>query len=663
MGEFASRDGDSLLWSRKHERIWILPWGQDGLRVRITQQAGFLDLPQALGEPPESTDQVRIEIGEKVSTMTNGRITIELSPRGNVTFLRTSDKKVLLKECVKNTSEYLGHTFYSGRGAWKIEQRFYSNDDEKFYGLGQHQNGYLDQKGCVVDLMHRNMEVAIPFVVSNLGYGFLWNHPGTGRVELGKNETRWVAEMSQQIDYYVVAGDSTAEILTRYAEATGFPTEFPPWASGFWQCKLRYNSQEEVLSIAREYKDRGLPISVIVIDFFHWTQMGDWKFDPELWPDPAGMVKALGEMGIEVMVSVWPTVNRTSENFKHMEAHGLLVRNERGMPVQNSGDDNQGSRLQQFYDAMNPAARKFLWSKIREGYYRHGVKHFWLDTCEPELIPLEQDNTRYHLGNGREVAGLYPLMHQRAFYEGLKAEGEQAPLTLCRSAWAGSQRLGAAVWSADVRSSFDSLRRQVTGGLNIGLTGIPWWTTDIGGFYGGNIADPAFHELLVRWFQFGVFCPICRLHGVRRMEGKKEGEWAPNEVWSYGEEVLAILTEQLRLRERLRPYVMQQMQVAQRTGHPVMRPLFFDFPNDPRAWTVEDQYLFGPDILVAPVTEEGARRRSVYLPAGVTWRDAWTDQVHEGGRDLDADAPLERIPVYFRADSDPLSASGPEPAR
>ena len=657
MKEFAAKFGDGLMYKRGHEKLWIVPWGVNGLRVRVTQQAEFLDLPQALLDKPAKpakSAKAKITIGEKTAELTNGLIKVEVSRAGNVTFIRAFDGATLLKECVKNTNEYLGRTFIPYKGVWKIEQRFYANDAEKFYGLGQHQHGYLDQKGCVVDMLHRNMEVAIPLLVSNLGYGFLWNHPGVGRVELGRNETRWVAEAARQIDYYIVAERSIPAIMRRYAEATGFPTKFPKWASGFWQCKLRYKTQQEVLDVARQYKRRKLPISVIVIDFFHWTQMGDWKFDPQFWPDPAAMVRELAEMGIEVMVSVWPTVNTTSENYQYMQSHGLLIRNERGMNVQNASEDNKGSGLQTFYDAMNPEARAFLLKKIRQNYCKLGVKRFWLDTMEPELIPLEQDNTRYHLGNGLEVACLYPKCHQQGFYEGLRAEGDKEVLTLGRSAWAGSQRYGSAVWSADIPSTFDSLRRQVAGGLNIGLSGIPWWTTDIGGFYGGDIDDPNFRELLIRWFQYGVFCPICRLHGVRRSKNIKAGDWAPNEVWSYGDEVYKILSEQLHLRQRLRPYIMRQMQKAEKTGQPPMRPLFFDFPDDPKAWSVEDQFMFGPDILVAPVLALGARGRKVYLPAGTTWRDAWTLKRHKGGQEFDAQADLSRIPVFFRADSNPL---------
>lgn len=656
MNEFTTAERDGFVWRKGHERIWVVGWGRNGARVRVTKEAEFRDLPNGLLPEPLQPAHAQVDIGEENTRLTNGKLIVTLSRGGQLVFSRASDGEAVLKERVRTTAEYHGRTFIPRQGTWKIEQRFFADDAEKIYGLGQRQHGYLDQKGCVLDLLHRNTEVSIPFLVSSKGYGFLWNHPGVGRVDLGRNDTRWVAESAHQIDYYVVIDDTPAALLERYAEVTGFPTAFPEWAAGFWQCKLRYKTQDELLQVAREYKRRQLPVSVMVIDFYHWREMGDWSFDPKWWPDPGAMVKELKEMGMELMVSVWPTVNVACANYRHMNDHGLLIRNERGVSFQN------GDRTDTFYDATHPGARAFIWEKVREGYVKHGIRCFWLDTMEPELVPLEQDNTRYHLGNGLEVAGLYPRCHSQAFYEGLKSEGETAILTLGRSAWVGSQRYGAAVWSADIPSTFDSLRRQVAGGLNIALSGIPWWTTDIGGFHGGDIEDPAFRELLVRWFQYGVFCPIMRLHGVRRHKNAaiKPGDplanpdhpTIPNEVWSYGEEVCAILSRQLHLRERLRPYIMAQMKVAETRGLPPMRPLFVDFPGDPRAWQVEDQFMFGPDLLVAPVVALGARSRDVYLPAGLAWRDAWTGIKHEGGLTLKAEAPLERIPVYQREGSD-----------
>jgi alpha-D-xyloside xylohydrolase len=232
----------------------------------------------------------------------------------------------------------------------------------------------------------------------------------------------------------------------------------------------------------------------------------------------------------------------------------------------------------------------------------------------------------------------------------MKAAGEKDIITLCRSAWAGSQRYGACVWSGDIPSTFEYLRKQIPAGLNAAMSGIVWWNTDIGGFSGANVHDPEFHELLVRWFQYAVFTPVFRLHGDRQPKHNtgKGPKHPPNEIWSYGEEVYGILKEQLLLRERLRPYIMQHMKLAHERGTPVMRPLFYDFPGDPHCWEVEDQFMFGPDILVSPVAHKGARNHIVYLPDGAAWRDAWSDEPLEGGQEIAAEAPLHRIPLFLR---------------
>jgi alpha-D-xyloside xylohydrolase len=658
MKDFTKQIDGGFLWNRSNEQVWVVPWGVNGVRVRVTREAAFRTLPQGLLDAPPSPGDTTLSIDDASVTLVNGAVTVKLEEKlGLLSFIRTSDDALLLQERRKTTAEHLARTFKPERGGtWRIDQRFFADDEEKLYGLGQRQHGYLDQKGCTMDLMHRNSEVSIPFMVSNKGYGFLWNHPGLGRVALGRNDTRWTSYQAHQIDYYVVIDESPAAIVERYSEVTGKPSEFPEWGSGFWQCKLRYKTQKELLEVAREYHRRELPVSVIIIDFHHWDKDGDWTFDPNCWPDPAAIVKELKSMGMECMVSIWPTVDTKCHNYSHMKEHGLLLRNERGTSFQN------GTATQTFYDATHPEARAFHWEQVRKGYVEHGIRLFWLDTMEPEILPLELDNTRFHFGNGSEVAGLYPRCHSQAYYEGLTAVGEKAPMTLGRSAWVGSQQYGAAVWSADIPSTFDSLRRQVTGGLNICLSGIPWWTTDIGGFHGGDIEDTGFRELITRWFQYGVFCPIMRVHGVRRQKsrvrkGDDIGKADPNhpnvanEVWSYGEETCAILSDQILLRDRLRPYIMEQMRSAQKTGLGPMRPLFVDFPDDEACWAIEDQFMFGPEILVSPIVTAGARSRSVYLPAGTSWRDAWTDTQHEGGVTIEADAPIERIPVFIRAES------------
>jgi alpha-D-xyloside xylohydrolase len=651
MGVF-TQSGAALEWHGGHETVRIEPWGGSSLRVRGTVWSGIRDdLPGALLDQPPAGAEVEISAGR--ARISNGGLTAEISASGQIRFLGADGRELLSETTPHFTGPPTRRYSTVGGGMHHFEVLFNSRDEERFYGLGQHQHGRLNQKGAVVELVQRNTEVSIPFLVSNLGYGLLWNHPGIGRVELGTTVTRWVAEATRQWDYWITAAEEPADLLRAYGEAVGRAPMLPDWASGFWQCKLRYKSQDELLGIAREYQRRGLPLSVIVIDYFHWTRQGEWRFDPREWPDPEAMVAELDRMGVKLMVSIWPTVNPASENYAEMEDLGLLVGSERGIGVQIPiwDRDASGRALMTFYDATNPQARAYIWAKVKEGYYKYGIRTWWLDACEPELRPEQPENLRYHLGPGAEVSNIYPMLHAQGFYDGMRAEGEEEILSLCRSAWAGSQRYGALVWSGDIDSTFEDLRRQISGGLSIGLSGIPWWTTDIGGFKNGDINSPSFRELIVRWFQFGVFCPVFRLHGIREpgtMIGAEQ-TGADNEVWSFGGEQYDIIRRLLFLRERLRPYVMDQMRTAHEAGLPPMRPLFLNFPSDPASWEVEDQFLFGPDVLVAPVYVEGARERPVYLPAGAAWRDAWTGAGHEGGQWITAPAPLETIPVYLRA--------------
>lgn len=645
-----------LIWELGQERIQIEPWGADALRVRGSLNAPIMNDPlDALLEPVLTTPE--IIINDEEASIQNGVVTAKISSQGTLSFFNNKTNQELLSE-IRHKFPQPERRFKSmGGNLFRTQVKFKSYDDERFYGLGQHKHGKLDQKGCVIDLLQLNSNVSIPFFLSNRGYGFLWNNPAVGRVELGQNHTRWIAEATSKLDYWITLGDTPAQIIEHYVDATGHAPLLPEWASGFWQCKLRYSSQDELLSVAREYKKRGLPLSVIVIDYFHWTLQGDWKFDPTDWPDPAEMVRELEEMGVKLMVSVWPTVNGASENYKTMSEKGFLIETNRGMPAHWTLTDTNAPGLPApvyFYDATNPDAQSFLWERIRDGYYQHGIKTFWLDACEPEMYPTDPENLRYHLGDGLAVTNIYPRMHARAFYEGMKAEGEDEIITLSRSAWAGSQKYGVALWSGDIASTFEELKAQIPAGLNVGLSGIPWWTTDIGGFHSGDPQSPYFRELIIRWFQFGVFCPLFRLHGFR-MPADLDRYWesgGPNEVWSFGNEAYEIITDFLHLRERLRPYIMEQMAAAHEKGTPPMRPLFYDFPDEEQTWLIKDQFMFGPGLLVAPVVDEGARKRTVYLPTGTTWRDVWTNKVFTGEQWITADAPLDQIPLYLRGDAE-----------
>ena len=538
-------------------------------------------------------------------------------------------------------------------GLYRLTARFESLDpNEKLYGMGQYQHGCLELKGMDLELAQRNSQASVPFLVSSRGYGLLWNNPAVGRAVLGKNVMSFEAFSTRGLDYWVTAGDTPAAIEHNYAAVTGTVPMMPEYGLGFWQCKLRYQTQEELLSIAREYKRRGLPLDVIVVDFFHWPRQGEWKIDPTYWPDPAAMLRELHAMGVELMVSVWPTVEPASENYPEMLEKGYLIRVERG---HRTGLDFQGSTIH--IDATNPQARAYLWGKLRDNYYRYGVRLFWLDEAEPEYARYDFDNYRYWLGTDLEVGNCYPSLYSRAVFEGQQAEGQTQAVNLVRCAWAGSQNYGALVWSGDIASSFTSMRNQLAAGLNMGLAGIPWWNSDIGGFHGGDPADPAFRELFARWFEWGAFCPVMRLHGDREPRQPQVGttggaacrSGAANEVWSYGEEIYAICVKYLNLRESLRDYTRQVMAAAHEQGDPVMRTLFYEFPEDPTCWQVEDEYLYGLDYLVAPVLNAGQRTRRVYLPAGADWTRLETGETQKGGRWLDVPCPLDSMPVFVRS--------------
>jgi alpha-D-xyloside xylohydrolase len=651
-----SRDGEALEVRHQHEVIRIEPWGVDSVRVRAAQGAIPASDIGALQERPANRTQPVATIDGDAGRLVNGALTVEVRtpetdgiPMPVLRFVRTDTGDELLAEEREHFWWPGARVYYGNRsGAGEIHQQFRAYAGERLYGMGQRTHGRLDHKGLALDLVQRNAEVSIPFVLSSRGYGFLWNNPAIGRVEFADNATRWTAAQARAIDYFVTTG-SPAQILSRYADATGHAPPLPWWASGFWQCKLRYRSQEELLEVAREHRRRGLPLSVIVSDFFHWTAMGEYRFDPAEYPDPEAMMRELDALGVRLMVSIWPTVSPLSEHYESMRDEGLLVGADQGADFHATIRD-KGMAVPMpvaFYDPTNPRTREFVWSVVKRNYHDLGVGTWWLDACEPEINPGHLANLAFHAGPGAEVAGIYPRDNARIFAEGMA--GEETVL-LCRSAWAGQQRYSAAVWSGDIPATWQSLRQQVRAGLSIAIAGIPWWTTDIGGFHGGDARDEAFRELVVRWFQYGAFCPLFRLHGNR--EPRTATGWdmtgGPNEVWAFGDKAYAIIKDVMLMRERLRPYLHEQLDRAARDGLPAMRPLFVDFPDDERAWTVEDQLMFGPDVLVAPVTEAGARSRPVYLPKGARWTHVWSGREYEGGGFVDEAAPLHEIPVYLR---------------
>lgn len=664
---------NSLFIQHGPQKTLIMAWGENSFRVRSYEQAQMPSEDWALITPIKVETKIVIE--DDYATITNGKIKASVSKSGKITFY--NDKgEILLEEFERNRDDFgiePGTTATGFASALEIKGRnlapilsadyhlicsFESNVNEKLYGMGQYQQAFLDIKGCEFELAQRNSQASVPFIISSLNYGFLWNNPAIGRANFAKNITTWEAFATKGLDYYITAGDNPREIQEAYGKATGVSPMMPEYAMGFWQCKLRYQTQDELLEVAREYKRRNLPISVIVVDFFHWTMQGEWEFDKKYWPDPEAMVKELKEMNIELMVSIWPTVDHRSKYYDEMKEKGLLITTDRG---HKTSMNFHGNTIH--YDATNPEAQKYVWEKSKQNYYDKGIKTFWLDEAEPEYTYYDFDLYRYHLGSNSQIGNIYPFMYAKTFYDGMKAEGQENIINLLRCAWAGSQRFGALVWSGDIDSSFRSLRSQFTAGLNMGIAGIPWWTTDIGGFHGGNINDNDFKEVLIRWFEYGTFCPVMRLHGVREPQfealdligttgGGVCNSGAPNEVWSYGEDNLAIFSKYLNMRENMKPYITKLMKETSELNTPVIRPLFFDFPDDKNAWNIEDSYMFGADVLVSPIMHAKKFTKEVYFPKGADWTNIWTNEVYKGGTNATINAPIEIIPVFTRVGSD-----------
>ena len=639
--QFANR----LQWETEGELYWIDAFGPDALRFRGSKSLRINDEDWNLLPQPEV--QLEISITADSAVVRNGSIRAEIeSRRGRITYLNDKDE-VLLREAYHHHHPQFARQFRSkGSDHFELKVTFETEKDEHLYGMGQYPNDSLDLKGTVLELAQKNTQISIPFLLSSKGYGFIWNNPAVGRAELSMTHTSFYAEYTKQIDYVIFAGDTPADLVTHYSTLTGTAPRMPEFATGFWQSKLRYYSQENLLSVAREYKRRNLPISVIVADFYHWPVTGDWKFNPDLWPDPAAMIEELDSMDIKLVVSVWPTLAPQSENYEEFIRKNFTIRPENGVNLFLKANDDLT-----YVDATHPEARKAVWAKLKENYFDLGVRHFWLDEAEPEIEPLEYHNIRYYLGNGLELSSLYPYKLSQMIYEGQVESGQTEIINLTRSGWIGSQRLGSILWSGDIPGDFPTLRKHIKAGLNVGLAGIPWWTTDIGGFW-ADPRDDAYREVLIRWFQFGAFSPIMRIHGVNRpfseIEGQITGTGAPNEVWSFGEEAYEILSRYLHIRERLRPYIQKHMDVASEDGTPVMRPLFYDFPDDETSYTIEDQFMFGPDILVAPVIEAGVDTRTIYFPKGSTWTDALTGEAIEGGQTLEYAVSIQNIPLFTR---------------
>jgi alpha-D-xyloside xylohydrolase len=543
---------------------------------------------------------------------------------------------------------------------FRVGATFVSPPDEHYYGLGQDQHGFLDHRGHTVLCQHDydatgGASFCVPFLVTNKGYGLVWDNPSKTTIEPGFNEqTRWTSEVGNRVSFFVIAGSTTDEIYEGYRKLTGTTPMLPKAAYGFIQCKQRYMTQDELLAVAKGYRERHLPLDVLVVDWFYYTRMGQFDMDPAKWPDPAAMNKELHQQGIETMISVWPRFTEGSRYYDFLLKKGWFEHLADGTPTNGLPYDKAGSDI----DTTNPEAARWYWGIIRDNLVSKGFDSFWADETEPDLPP---NGSYFSIGPGTRYFNVYPLFHTASIYDGFRRDLKTRALVLSRDAYLGAQRNGTMFWSSDIYPTWDTLRRQVPTGLDVAASGIAYWGNDIGGWQylpyrhtpqHPPLLDPSdardnvgyyddYPELYTRWFEYGVFQPNFRTHGSRNH----------NEVWSYGKQAEPILEKYLRLRYQLLPYIYSLGWMTHQTGAPYMRPLFMDFPNDPNVAGLGDEYMFGPALLVAPVTEQGATSKRVYLPAGADWYNYWTNERLPGGQWVEASAPIDTIPLFVRAGS------------
>ncbi|MFP5206631.1 MAG: TIM-barrel domain-containing protein [Acidobacteriota bacterium] len=547
----------------------------------------------------------------------------------------------------------------------RVTATFDSPASEHYYGLGQQQKGFLDLRDHRIDCWHDytaigGEDVCVPFMVSSRGYGLIWDNPSKTTIDLGFNQQNvWSSQVGDRVSFFVIAGDTADEIYEGYRQLTGIAHLLPKATYGYIQSKAIYPTQEQLLDIAKGYRSRNLPLDVLVVDFLNMTRQGEMDLDPARWPDPAGMNRQLHAMGITTLLSVWPHFSEGTQFYNMLLDKGWLIHTANGAPDSSHYTKAVGPNI----DTTNPEAAKWWWDEIRDRYIKpYGFDSIWLDETEPDVDPA---NDFFFIGSGKRFYNVYPLFHTASVYEGFRRDfgDSRRVFILARAAYLGAQRNGTVFWSSDIVSTWDMLKRSIPAGLDFTASGMPYWDTDIAGFFSPPIyagyhpahkplIDPSdaeanvdgytdYPELFVRWFQWGVFQPVMRAHGER----------THNEVWAYGKQAEPILEKYLRMRYQLMPYIYSAAYHTYQTGAPFMRALFMDFPQDPNVADLRDEYMFGPAILVAPVTDQGATTRKVYLPAGCDWYNYWTNERLHGGQTITVAAPIDTIPLFVRAGS------------
>lgn len=661
---------NSFVIKDKNQLLIVEEWGKDSVRVINSpvhtftkdNKNGIEELEKnteatiSIVENDETIELVNNDLkviydGEKLTFYNKDEKVLEELTRKQSNVRRTIgvDEHIPIEDLPSSSLNISPREFrYLSDGSYAATLCFEGDPSEKIFGLGGYQEKYLDKNSGTYELMQRNSQTSIPYYISDKNYSFIWNNASVGEATFSKNQIMWQSNQTASIDYIVSVGENPKALMTTFTTMTGRAPEIDSELLGLWQSKLRYQTLDELEEVYEGYKQRGIDLSVLVIDYFHWTADGDFEFDMTYWEGIKEFAARLKEDGTKLMVSLWPTVTDESKYYNLYQNNHMMIRGVHGQHKLFDGKE--------ILDFSNPMTMDHIKTVLDKNYRDLGINLFWADQAEPEMDAYIHKDYQVHEGSLEKHGNRYPYHYVKSVYDN---ESETNP-TLIRSAWFNSQKYGALAWSGDIESSFDSLERQIQVNISMGLSGVPWWTSDIAGFHSGDSTKDSFKELMIRWFQYATFTPILRMHGDRQPHTQRIGNTGgglrtsggPNEIWSFGKEVETVLTKFITIRENLKNYIDGLYKESSQTGYPIVRSLFFEFPEDKKTWEETSNFMFGSELLVAPVTQEGATKMSVYLPEESNWKEVFSGKEYIGGETYTIDLSIDAIPVFCKAESD-----------
>jgi alpha-D-xyloside xylohydrolase len=606
---------------------------------------------------------VKIDENNNEITISSSSIVVRVNKNSGVIKFANTDDRILITEKTEGT--IITPKKYAGVDVFNVKQSFLLDPEEFIYGLGQLQRGKMSQRNQEVFLKQNNKETVIPFILSTKGYGLFWDNYSPTTFSDAQDETYFDSEIGECIDYYVMFGGNADGVVGKMRELTGDVPMFPYWTYGYWQSRERYKSQFETVEVVKKYRELGVPLDGIIQDWRYWGEDSVWNrmaFDSERFPDPKSMVDQVHDMNAHLMIVTWPGFGPLTKQYQEFKSRNMQLNFLTWPP-------NSGTKP---YDVYNPTARDIYWEYLNKGIFSY-IKNdgWWLDSSEPDHIEVKDEDFEQptYLGPYRSVVNAFPLEHIKGVSTHQRETTDKKRVfILTRSAFAGQQRYGANSWSGDVVTDWDILRKQISAGLNLSLCGIPHWNSDIGGFFvwnfPGGVDNKAFHEIYVRWLQFGTFCPMMRSHGTD----------TPREIYQFGEKgewTYDTIEKFINMRYRLLPYTYSTSWDVSANRSSMIRALVMDFAEDKNALDIDNQYMFGKSILVCPVTQPMYVKTSkdknkyidpkedfgkiqsseVYLPSGTVWIDFWNGKKFNGGQTISRKAPIDIIPLFVKAGS------------